>query len=320
MRILYIDIDTLRPDHLGCYGYHRNTSPNIDRIAAQGVRFEQCHCSDAPCLPSRASLMTGMFGIHSGVVGHGGTAADMRLEGPTRGFQDRLKRESLPGMLRQAGLRTVSISPFGERHSAWSFYAGFNEIHNTGLGGIESAEQITPVALDWINRNASQDNWFLHVNYWDPHGPYRAPEEFGNPFAGQPISEWFNEEIITEHRRQVHPHGAREVAMFDNAAPSEYPRHLGEIHNMDDLKHFVDGYDCGIAYADQHVGKLLQALEQTGVLDDLAIIVSSDHGENMGELGIYGEHATADRITTRIPLIVRWPGGPGGAGGRWASL
>ncbi len=58
MRILYLDIDTLRPDHLGCYGYHRNTSPNIDRIAAEGVRFEHCHCSDAPCLPARAALMT----------------------------------------------------------------------------------------------------------------------------------------------------------------------------------------------------------------------------------------------------------------------
>ena len=81
MRILYLDLDTLRPDHLGCYGYHRNTSPNIDRIAAEGVRFDNYHCSDAPCLPSRTALMTGRFGIHTGVVGHGGTAADMRLEG-----------------------------------------------------------------------------------------------------------------------------------------------------------------------------------------------------------------------------------------------
>ena len=80
MRILYLDLDTLRPDHLGCYGYHRATSPNIDRVAAQGVRFEQYYCSDAPCLPSRAAIMTGQFGFHNGVVGHGGTAADLRLE------------------------------------------------------------------------------------------------------------------------------------------------------------------------------------------------------------------------------------------------
>lgn len=99
MRILSLDLDTLRPDHLGCYGYHRNTSPNIDAIAAQGARFNHYHCSDAPCLPSRAALMTGRFGIHSGVVGHGGTAADLRREGAPRGFVDRLRSESLPALL-----------------------------------------------------------------------------------------------------------------------------------------------------------------------------------------------------------------------------
>lgn len=86
MRILYLDIDTTRPDHLGCYGYHRNTSPNIDRIAAEGIRFDNCYVSDAPCLPSRSALFNGRFGIHTGVVGHGGTAADLRLEGSPRAF------------------------------------------------------------------------------------------------------------------------------------------------------------------------------------------------------------------------------------------
>lgn len=69
-----------------------------------------------------------------------------------------------------------------------------------------------------------------------------------------------------------------------------------------------DGYDCGVAYADQHIGQLCDALAKQGVLDDLAIIITADHGENLGELGIYGEHATADQATCRVPLIVRWPG------------
>ena len=62
MRLLYIDIDTQRPDHLGCYGYHRATSPNIDRIAEQGIRFDRVYASDTPCLPSRSALITGRFG------------------------------------------------------------------------------------------------------------------------------------------------------------------------------------------------------------------------------------------------------------------
>ena len=66
MNVLFIDIDTLRPDHMGCYGYGRNTTPNIEAIAREGVRFDNYYCSDAPCLPSRAALVSGTFGIKTG--------------------------------------------------------------------------------------------------------------------------------------------------------------------------------------------------------------------------------------------------------------
>lgn len=308
MRILFLDVDTLRPDHLGCYGYHRDTSPNIDRIAREGLRFQNYHCSDAPCLPSRAALFTGRFGIHTGIVGHGGTAADLRLEGRNRRFRDRCSRENLASLLRKCGLRTVSVSPFAERHSAWWFYAGFNELINTGKGGMESAEDITPAALTWIEQNGKKDNWFLHVNYWDPHTPYRAPAEFGNPFANEPLPAWLTLDVLAKHREHVGPHGPQEVNMYDNVTHPKYPRHPGELKDMDDVHRMIDGYDCGIRYMDGHIGQLLAALEKAGVMKDLVIIVSSDHGENMGELAIYGEHATADRITSRIPMIIRWPG------------
>jgi arylsulfatase A-like enzyme len=313
MRVLYLDLDTLRPDHLGCYGYARDTSPNIDRLAAQGIRFDNYYCSDAPCLPSRAALITGQFGIHTGVVNHGGVHADLRTKGRDRGFRDALGAgQALPMVFRKAGLRTVSVSPFAERHSAWWFYAGFTEMLNTGRGGMESAEEVTPAALAWLRANAKSDNWFLHVNYWDPHTPYRAPAEFGNPFADTPLPAWLTAETLEKHRAAVGPHTAREIGMYDAAVNPAYPRHPGEIRDMNDLRRMMDGYDCGIRYMDGHIGRLLQALEEAGVMDDTAVIVSSDHGENQGELAIYGEHATADHITCRIPMIVRWPGGQRG--------
>ncbi|MBS3734983.1 MAG: sulfatase [Phycisphaerae bacterium] len=312
MRILFLDLDTLRPDHLGCYGYKRNTSPNIDRVAAEGVRFDQYYCSDAPCLPSRTALMTGRFGIHTGVVGHGGTAADVRLEGAERGFHGRLAREGLWAVLRDSGLHTCSISPFAERHGSWTFNAGFREVHNPGKYGNESAEDVTPIALDWIERNAKKDNWFLHVNYWDPHTPYRAPEDFGNPFADAPLPDWFSEELVQQHRQYVGPHTAREISMYDDRTDPQYPRQPGELRDLGDVRRIIDGYDCGIAYMDRHIGRLLDALSEQGVMDDLAIIITADHGENHGELGIYAEHATADVITCRIPMIVRWPGAAAG--------
>lgn len=307
MRLLFLDLDTLRPDHLGCYGYHRNTSPNIDRIAGQGIRFNNYYCSDAPCLPSRAALMSGRFGIHSGVVGHSKTAADMRLDGINRGFVDAMRNQGLMSIFRREKMRTVSISPFAERHAAWWFYAGMTEMYNTGQGGMESAEDVTPTVLDWIERNAQEDNWVLHVNYWDPHTPYRAPKDFGNPFADEPLPAWLTEETLQHHREMVGPHKPREISMFDNKENPDFPRHPGELHDMIDMRRMIDGYDCGIRYMDEHIGQILLALEQKGVLDDLAIIITSDHGENMGELGIYGEHATADGITPHIPMIIKWP-------------
>lgn len=313
MRILFLDLDTLRPDHLGCYGYPRPTSPNIDRVAAEGVRFDRYYCTDAPCLPSRAALFTGRPGIHTGVVGHGGTAADMRLVGAERGFGDRCRQDNLPARLRHAGFRTVSISPFAERHGAWWFYAGFSEMINPGKGGLESAEEISQPALDWLRRNGESDNWFLHVNFWDPHTPYRAPEEFGNPFADHPMKPWIDEAVLRRHLSAIGPHTANEINMWDDTPLPRFPRYVPAIRNMDDLRRHMDGYDCGIAYMDRHIGKLLDELDRLSVLDDTAIVITADHGENQGELGIYAEHATADEITCRIPLIIRWPGGAKGA-------
>lgn len=316
MRILFLDLDSTSPDHLGCYGYHRNTSPHIDKIAAEGVRFTNYYTSDAPCAPSRTALMSGQFGIRNGLVGHGGTAGDMKLEGEKRELMGRMTRGgSFASYLQLAGgLNTALISPFPQRHSTFSFYAGFNEIINTGRFGNESAEHVTPVALDWIERNAAKDDWFLYINYWDPHTPYRVPEEFGNPFEQEPLPDWLTDEVLEQHQQMVGSHCARELNIdfrnksYDNSAPPQFPRHPGEVRNRDDLRRMIDGYDCGIRYLDDHLGRLFRALEEQGVMEDLIIIITADHGENMGQLGIYGEHATADQATCRIPMIIRWPG------------
>lgn len=146
MRIVYIDIDTLRADHLGCYGYHRNTSPNIDALARTGVVFEQVYASDTPCLPSRSALLTMQLGIRNGIVNHGGTDADPVIEGAGREFQSRLYYTSLPRRLQMAGLRTVSISSFAQRHSAFHWYAGFSESYDVGKFGFETADEVHAIA------------------------------------------------------------------------------------------------------------------------------------------------------------------------------
>jgi arylsulfatase A-like enzyme len=314
MRIIYIDIDTTRADHLGCYGYHRNTSPHIDQVAAEGVRFDQFFTPDAPCLPSRAALYTGQFGIQSGIVGHGGTAADPKIEGRTRGFRDRMERHGLVRQLQKHGLRTVLISPFGQRHSAHWFHDGFNEIYNTGQGGAESAETLRPVFEKWLKENVACDNYYLHINLWDPHTPYRAPASMGEPFKNDPLPQWLNnEKLIQQHNKMAGPHTSLEISMYNDKEEARFPRQPGKVTDLASMRRLIDGYDTGILYADQQVGYIIQQLKAAGVYEDTAIIISSDHGENFGELGIYAEHGTADAITCRIPFIVKWPGGKKGA-------
>jgi len=309
MRVLYIDIDTLRPDHLGCYGYHRDTSPNIDALARQGVLFENCYNTDAPCLPSLASMWSGRCGFHTGVVNHGGTAADPFVEGPTRGFRDVYARTSWMSALRGAGLYTATVSPFAERHGAWHWYAGFREVYNPGRGGGEGADDVSPYALEWIERNAQDDNWFLHVNYWDPHAPYRTPESFGNPFEDEPLPDWLTDEVRQRGWHGYGPHSPQEPHGWGGETfYQRFPRVPEKLDSMQAVRQWIDGYDVGIRYADEHVGRLLSALEDAGVLNDTIVMVSSDHGENQGELNVWGDHQTADQITCHVPMIVHAPG------------
>lgn len=306
MRILYIDIDSLRPDHLGCYGYNRPTSPNIDIVAQSGVRFENYYTSDSPCLPSRTALFSGCFGITTGVVNHGGTHSAPRAEGPGRGFQSRWTLDSLAERLRKAGLRTASISPFPHRHSAYHIWEGFHETIDTGGDGLERADIVFPVVKNWLRHNVARKDWFLHVNLWDPHTPYDVPREFGEPMRDYPPPGWLSQEIIDKHRRSYGSHDA--VTPHGHNFTNNWFRGAKTIRDTADWKAWIDGYDTGIRHADHYVGKIIEELRQVGIHEETAIIISSDHGENQGELGVYGDHQTADEHTNRVPLIIRWPG------------
>lgn len=323
MNILYIDIDSLRPDHLGCYGYHRKTSPHIDALASEGLRFTQCFTPDAPCLPSRTAMTTGRFGIRTGVVNHGGVASQPRIWGADRGFSCSLTDPNWASQFQGAGYHTVAFSPFAQRHGAWHWYAGFMEIHNTGGGGMETADSISPQVTDWLSREAFPDRkpFFMWVNLWDPHTPYRTPAEFGNPFQNDPLPAWYDESVRANHWNKAGPHSPQEVNGFEpepdwmygnpdliRRFPTFPERQPAQIASMDDARRMFDNYDAGVAYADHHVGRIIDELKASGLYENTAIIISSDHGENLGELWIYGDHQTADAITHRIPMVVRWPG------------
>ncbi len=306
MRILLVDIDTLRPDHLGCYGYHRPTSPNIDKIAEEGVRFTNYYTSNPPCLPNRTAFWTGKFGINTGVINHGGLYADLQPQGPGRGFKSNHYQDALALQIHRAGLKTTTISSFASRHTAYHFLYGFDEVHDPiAESDGDQGDLVNGMAQDWLDNNGANDDWFLHVHLWDPHTPYDHPPEFADEFKDMPVKEWLTEEVIEGMQGKAGWNTAENANGFSNELQDFWSMGKGSVKNLDDAKEIINGYDAGIRYSDYFIGKITDKLKKLGVYDDTIIIITSDHGESFGELNSWGEHAGADQMVAKVPLIIK---------------
>jgi arylsulfatase A-like enzyme len=312
-RILYLDIDCLRWDRLSCNGNPRPTSPTIDALAARGVNFTNCHCSDAPCLPSRAALFSGRFGVNNGAVCHEGPAQNLRYPGD--GHWHDPSREHWVRTLQRSGWTTVSFSGFAQRHRAWWYLAGFTDSYSNRLpGGSESAEFIESHMAPWLEANGRKDRWFLHVNFWDTHTPYnRQPEPYNRMMAEIPGQSWPTDEQIREdYARYFGPRTPRDWHIvwrrWGHRADPRWPGIPESIPGRAEFDRYLVGYDAALRYVDDSVARLLAILEKQGVLDDTLIMVSSDHGEAIGEQGMYFEHGNCSEGVNRIPLVLAGPG------------
>ena len=305
MRIIYFDIDCLRPDHLGCYGYKRPTSPTINAIAREGVRFQHYYCANSPCLPSRTAWASGRFGIRNGVCSNFGAGAKFHIR--TRHYGGpQPDNEMLMRHLRAHGYDTISFSNFADRHNSLWFTYGWSEYHTPNLkGGAETAEEVNEPLLRWLKHSATREDYLLHINYWDVHRCYKMDASWADRFAGSPVAQpWPDEAAIRAHQEIEGPF----TACWQFKGVSSYPLMPDAVRSRKDFEHMIDGYDASIAYVDHHLGLVMEELHRQGVLDDAAIIISADHGDAFGEHGIYSDHVCADECIHRIPLIVRWPG------------
>jgi len=306
MRILYLDIDCLRWDRLSVNGNPRPTTPAIDALAARGVNFTNCHCSDAPCLPSRAALFSGRFGINNGAVGHEGPAQELRYPGDGHWHDE--TRQHWVRVLQLAGWKTVSFSGFAQRHRAWWYLAGFTDSYSNRLpGGRESAEFIESHVAPWLEANGRSDRWFVHVNFWDTHTPYnRQPERYTRMMAERPAPDRPSEaEIAEDYQRYFGPRTARDWCINTGGQPRwNVP---AAIRSRADFLEYLNGYDGALRYVDDTIARLLAILERQGVLKDALVVISSDHGEAIGEQGMYFEHGVCSEGVNHIPLVLAGP-------------
>ncbi len=280
--VLIVSIDTLRADHLGCYGYARATSPRIDAFAQTGVLFEHAQSSAPWTLPSYGSLFTSRSPtVHRAGV-NPARAAAFRNEGDATAATaiDNLAAAlpTLAEILRQGGWATAGFhsNPYLAGESGVD--RGFNRwVHykNRAAGAVD-------LTLEWTQRQHGAP-WFAFVHIVDPHQPYTPPAPFDRQFKDWPPEE------KPEWPVQVEPVRA--------SVPDARFR-----------AYMVDQYDGEIAYTDAQVGRLLDELKKRGDLEHTIILLHSDHGEEFWDHGGYEHGHTLYEEGLRVPLVLSAPG------------
>lgn len=280
-KIILIAIDTLRADHLGCYGYKQPTSPNIDKIADQGVLFERHYATDVPTPPSFTALFCAQRGLKNGILGFGHETSEFKSTTPL-----------LAEHFAAAGYRTGMISNL--LYPVPWLVKGFKDIIPPGLhfqGG--SAQEVTREASQWLKLHAD-NNFFLFVHYWDPHGPYtEAPESYQKMFSPEQYTSVAPDMKFIETNEVMRAYYTQYHKLSSN----------GETRP----ERLLAYYDSEIRYVDDCIKDIFQLLQELNIEDETMVVITSDHGEAFGEYGFFSHLSCYENIA-HIPLIFWWPG------------
>jgi arylsulfatase A-like enzyme len=273
--VLLVTVDTLRPDHLGLYGYTRDTSPQVDRWFADAAVFHRAYATEASTPPSVASLLTGLLPQQHRV----------RMFYQLLPPQSLTLGEKLPPSYQTAAfvsniVLTNEAMGMAERFDHYDDFV--DEQEPSRVVFERNARRTTDAALTWLHGDAKPSRpLFLWVHYIDPHGPYRPPADA--------VSKFEHEGSLLLEPHRVHAYQLEpEVA---------------------DALDYVDRYDEEIAYVDHHIGRLLDGVAELRGIEDSLVIFTADHGESMLERELWfthGYHVYEEIV--RVPLLVRGPG------------
>ena len=289
--LILVSIDSLRPDHLGCYGHGRSTSPFIDSLAERGARFESALSTTSWTLPSHASLFTGLLGPTHGLVDNGLSLSTDHL--------------TLAELLRDQGYETAGFFGGPYLHPTFGLGQGF-ETYRSCMGttpddaGGDSVRSsaMAPDApshsditgprtrervREWAEARSTERPYFLFVHLWDVHYDFNPPQEYARRFVDPSYD------------------GPADGRLMTNPAirPGMAPR---------DLEHVKALYDAEIAFTDDVLRGIVGDLEGLGMMDDTVLAVTADHGEEFLEHGQKGHNKSLFDEVLRIPLVVHWEG------------
>ncbi len=271
--VILISLDTLRSDHLACYGYGRDTSPNIDLLARDGVRFAENWAASSWTLSSHVSMMTSRDTINHGVC-----APDLSLDPAT---------PTLAELLKAKGFYNAAFTGGGYVSGFYGFNKGFDSFRVvSGVVEADAAARLSGEATRWIERNLDRD-FFLFLHTYQIHTPYKAEKPWGLRYLRP-------ESGLTE--LDMTPFGVNDEKLY-RSLPEEL---RGDI---------VALYDGEIRYTDEClIGPLVAKLKALGVYDRTMIVLTSDHGEEFFDHGGWLHNHGVYEEVIRVPLIVKFFG------------
>jgi arylsulfatase A-like enzyme len=282
--VLLITIDTLRADHLACYGYRRLTSPRIDALARRGTVFDQAYTYWPKTRGSFVALLTGKPASRTGYSKVHQVLLDLN---PT-----------LASVLKAAGYETAAVVDNPNVAAQLGYAKGFDSYRETWeekalLTEADKARAITEDGVRRLREARAERPFFLWLHYVNPHAPYTPPAPFDTAFL--------DDAARSGPRLAVVPglHGG-------------IPRQWA-VPGQDRLGYYVAQYDGEIAAVDQEVGRVLDALDASAAKSNTLVVLTSDHGESLGEHDYFFDHGE-DLFdpSLRIPLVVVAPGSRGG--------
>ena len=270
--VVLISIDTLRPDHLGCYGYKRPTSPTIDAFASESALFLDASSPSPWTLPAHASLLTGLYPSRHGLKSH-----EAYLPAAI---------ETLASRLVKRGYATAAVVNSQNLSSRFGLDRGFQQFRYVEevAAQREPSRGVTDQAAEWLRQHAGR-RLFLFVHYYDVHSDYASRPEYEAP-------------LVAPYRGRA-----------DGTTGQLMSFREGRVSlASSDAPHLVDLYDAGIRQMDDELARLLASIDAHTPRRQSLVILTSDHGEEFFEHGGVLHGRTQFQEVMRVPLLVRGPG------------
>lgn len=280
--VVVVLLDTLRRDHLGCYGYARPTSPNLDRMAREGIRFRDAVSPASWTQPAVVSLFTGLYPTTHGL----NTDEEMAGDRPHRVLSEQVT--TLAEAFQAMGYGTAAITTNVFLNPVFNVDQGFDVYTATPLAAADLSAAAVEL-LGILKKDSPARPVFLYLHYNDIHGPYRPPPPWDTRFQA-------------DTRTALSVAQVEKLGYLKKSWPG--PPDRAPVH----LEYYRDRYDDCIGSVDEAMGRLRAGLDALGLADSTLLVVLADHGEEFLEHGGFDHGFTLYDEVIRIPLLAAWPG------------